>query len=145
MYSCRYKKCEKTYKSKYSLQRHFLIRHKKSKRFGCKQCKKTFSSNQNLKEHVYTHTSEKPLICPFRGCNKLFRQSSQLSSHKKIHFYALKQSGSFSSLSFVKVIFKQLTDLLSEQKQSEELLRKGLDSVMIFELPSIFSPKDLIF
>ena len=85
MFDCPYKGCGKIYSTKYNLQRHCLISHRKSKRFSCKICKKILSSNQNLKEHIYTHSQEKPLQCTFPGCRKVFRQSSQLSSHKKIH------------------------------------------------------------
>ena len=89
MLVCGFKGCGKQYSTKYSLQRHFFIKHKKSKRFTCRVCKKILSSNQNLKEHSYTHSDEKPLICSFPGCSKLFRQSSQLSAHKKIHLYSV--------------------------------------------------------
>jgi uncharacterized Zn-finger protein len=90
---CGFKNCGKQYSTKYSLQRHFFIKHKKSKRFTCRVCKKILSSNQNLKEHSYTHSDEKPLVCSYPGCSKLFRQSSQLSAHKKIHL--LSASGKF--------------------------------------------------
>ena len=104
-YSCRHKNCTKKYISKYSLQRHFLICHNKSKRFTCKACKKYFSSNQILQEHSFIHTNEKPLSCPFEGCLQVFRQSSQLTSHKKTHFNALNMQESPSFIKYVKVRF----------------------------------------
>ncbi|OMJ68916.1 hypothetical protein SteCoe_33499 [Stentor coeruleus] len=138
MFACRFKGCSKQYSTKYSLQRHCLIRHNKSKRFSCKICKKILSSNQNLKEHFYTHSNEKPLICPVRGCSKLFRQSSQLSAHKKIHLYAMKSSKVSQSINYLK-----LTELLKtysiEGSQSEEQEFQDFWP----EIPQIFEPEGL--
>ena len=143
-YSCRQKNCTKSYSTKYSLQRHYSIRHSKSKRFNCKFCKKILSSNQNLKEHLFTHSNEKPLKCSFPGCHKEFRQSSQLSTHKKFHMFALKNSTMYFSIKSLKVIIKQLTDLL---KHGQESARVGCfcqrDSHEFVNIPKIFALETL--
>lgn len=142
LYECSFKSCNRKYSTKYSLQRHFFIKHKKSKRFTCKICKKILSSNQNLKEHSYTHSDEKPLICPFAGCQKLFRQSSQLSAHKKIHLYSVNTAGTGWSLGFKLEMDRRISELL---KSEESELNHGLQGPQseFLTIPKIFEPEDL--
>lgn len=54
-------------------------------RFECQHCNRILSTKQSLIEHSYIHTGEKPYKCSEPGCNHVFRQSSQLSYHKRIH------------------------------------------------------------
>jgi uncharacterized Zn-finger protein len=139
MFACSYKGCDKIYSTKYSLQRHCLIRHRKSKRFSCKICKKILSSNQNLKEHFYTHSQEKPLQCPFPGCQKVFRQSSQLSTHKKLHGCEIANIFQDSPETRIKVLYKQLTQMIDVFSETDET---ALNS---FSIPKIFDPQELIY
>ena len=139
MFDCPHKGCGKIYSTKYSLQRHSLISHRKSKRYTCKICKKILSSNQNLKEHVFTHSQEKPLHCTFPGCHKTFRQSSQLSIHKKIH-----KSGSLNGFQhFSKMLSKvyniQLKEIMEGLDSNEETIENEF-----YEIPQIFDPKELL-
>ena len=144
-FACRYNHCTKSYSTKYSLQRHCSIRHNKSKRFTCRYCKRILSSNQNLKEHLFTHSNEKPLKCPYFGCFKEFRQSSQMSSHKKVHVLASKKSTNHCvHIEALKVKNKQLTELLRSYERigvndSQEFMNCQ-DSLNI---PVIFSPRQL--
>lgn len=139
MYPCTYKDCGRIYSTKYSLQRHCLIRHKKSKRFSCKICKKILSSNQNLKEHVYTHNDERPLICPYINCGQLFRQSSQLSAHKKFHLLSGTAVKLPSTEPSVRVDFNHLRRFLNEKGTGEED-RVETESMV---LPKLFDPDEL--
>ena len=86
MFQCYYSECGKTYKTRFNLRRHINSTHLKIKGFTCPECNKPFVSKQNLKEHHYIHTGEKPFPCDEPGCLKRFRQVSQLSIHKRIHY-----------------------------------------------------------
>ena len=142
MFDCPYKGCGKIYSTKYSLQRHCLISHRKSKRFSCKICKKILSSNQNLKEHIYTHSQENPLQCTFPGCRKVFRQSSQLSSHKKIHKSQMLNEFKKSPEMLLKVNYMQLTEIMEGLDSNEETVETENE---FFEIPKIFDPKELFY
>ena len=74
--------CYKSYKSKFSLQRH-LQGHLKIKPFECQFCDKAFALKQYLKDHLNIHTGEKPYKCDFPGCAEAFKQAGLLSLHKK--------------------------------------------------------------
>lgn len=84
-YRCYYDYCNRKFNSKYNLQRHINSKHLKIKSFTCNICDKQVASRQNLIEHEFTHTGEKPFICPVSQCGKRYRQSSQLCVHKKTH------------------------------------------------------------
>lgn len=86
MFQCYYSECGKTYKTRFNLRRHINSSHLKIKGFTCPECNKPFVSKQNLKEHHFIHTGEKPFPCDEPGCQKRFRQVSQLSIHKRIHY-----------------------------------------------------------
>ena len=51
----------------------------------CPYCFKKLSTKQNLKDHINIHTGEMPYVCTEPGCSMRFRQTSQLSAHKKKH------------------------------------------------------------
>lgn len=59
--------------------------HTDSRHLQCEICSKTLSSKQNLKEHLNIHSGNKPYACPYPNCQGTFRQTSQLSNHKKMH------------------------------------------------------------
>ena len=86
MFQCYYSDCISSYKTRFNLRRHINSFHLKIKNFVCHECNKLFVSKQNLKEHHFIHTGEKPFICNYSECSKCFRQASQLTIHKKIHF-----------------------------------------------------------
>ena len=83
---CPHSTCGKIFGSKYNLMRHVRCCHLNIKSFICDVCGIGLASNQTKKEHMYIHSGEKPYHCNFPGCTKRYRQSSQLSVHKKVHF-----------------------------------------------------------
>lgn len=83
IYCCPCFDCDKEYKSRFNLKRHFEKHHLGKKFNVCSICKKSFASGQILREHLYRHSGIKPYRCSF--CRKRFRQYSHLSVHRKIH------------------------------------------------------------
>ena len=81
VFECDFYGCSKTFKSKYSLQRHYFLHYVK-KTLKCKYCPKKFSLPQYLEEHQYTHTGVKPNRCQF--CEATFRQRGKLSIHQRV-------------------------------------------------------------
>ena len=89
--ACTAHNCRKTFRNQNSLAKHLEADHSDSENnslvgYRCKKCKKVLGTKLCLKEHLYTHTGQKPYKCNEPGCEKIFRQSSQLSYHKKVHF-----------------------------------------------------------
>jgi hypothetical protein len=99
------------------------------------------SSNQNLKEHFYTHSREKPLECPFPGCHKVFRQSSQLSTHKKWHNESSEVFRG-SSEAGLKTFIKQLSQAVDFTVIDHD---EGDSSLNCFNIPKIFNPVELFY
>jgi hypothetical protein len=131
--ACYYHTCGKMFSTKFNLRRHINVSHLDIKAYACEVCLKNFASKQNLKEHFFIHTGEKPFACPVQKCGRRFRQASQLSFHKKLHFRqaAIKtwQSGSILSLlavsiqDFVMPIYEvvkvtSLPDLCEERRRT---------------------------
>lgn len=93
--SCNSGNCRKTFRNESSLQKHLSEDHSECENnsiigYRCKKCKRVLGSQQSLKEHFYTHTGQKPYKCNEPGCGKYFRQSSQLSYHRRIHMEVKK-------------------------------------------------------
>ena len=84
VYRCSAPNCDRVFKTRFALKRHFLI-HSNEKNHSCPLCGKRFSLPQYLKEHVNTHTQEKPYVCGIDGCKESFRQAGKLSLHKRTH------------------------------------------------------------
>ena len=83
-YVCPHPQCGKKFLDNSKLRRHQLV-HTGEKPFKCDLCGKKFSLDFNLKTHLRTHTGEKPYICSYKGCEKRFTQSSNLTAHEKTH------------------------------------------------------------
>ncbi|OMJ94443.1 hypothetical protein SteCoe_2341 [Stentor coeruleus] len=103
---CEASGCKKTFRNQASLDNHVLKDHSNSKTtvhfdFKCPSCFKSLSTKQSLKEHLYTHSGEKPYKCLEAGCGLLFRQSSQLSNHKKVHLEIKKNAPELSKINLV--------------------------------------------
>lgn len=72
--------CSAAFKTKFSLQRHYK-KHYTKKEIKCRFCNKSFCLPQYKEEHEYTHTGEKPFLCP--TCPMRFRQRGKLCHHRK--------------------------------------------------------------
>jgi hypothetical protein len=112
LFPCAHPNCNKSYSTEFNLRRHFESSHCKLKRFRCRVCAKYLSSKQNLQEHSYTHSRAKPYVCKEHNCGKAFRQSSQLSNHKKLHSELLRMLQIQNEFKEIKVIIRQLTALI---------------------------------
>ncbi|OMJ67623.1 hypothetical protein SteCoe_35158 [Stentor coeruleus] len=117
---CEVSGCKKTFRNQVSLDNHVVKDHGPNDSsvhcdFKCPTCFKNLSTKQSLKEHLYTHSGEKPYKCMEAGCGLLFRQSSQLSNHKKVHLEIKKNTPELSRINlellcklFAKEDFKNL-------------------------------------
>ena len=84
-YRCAYPECDKSYKNKCHLMRHFIM-HTSVSNFGCTYpgCvgKKYFRDHAKLNRHIISvHTLEKPFRCD--RCHKRFTRMENLKHHMK--------------------------------------------------------------
>ena len=137
--TCKTPNCRKTFRNEFSLEKHLNDEHSEFENnsiigYRCKKCKRVLGSQQSLKEHFYTHTGQKPYKCNEPGCGKYFRQSSQLSYHKRIHREVKK---------YIKVgSFKNIGAKFDEEKEivSHSPLITGIP-VELCDLPLIGAPQ----
>ncbi|KAL7421752.1 hypothetical protein Q5752_003523 [Cryptotrichosporon argae] len=54
-------------------------------RYECEHCAKTFSRPSSLRIHIYSHTGERPFVCPEPTCGRRFSVQSNLKRHAKVH------------------------------------------------------------
>ena len=92
-YRCGYPECDKSYKNKRHLIRHFIV-HTGVSNFGCTypECvgKKYFRDHEMLNRHITSiHTLKKPFRC--NKCNKPFARSENLKSHTERHVCMLQK------------------------------------------------------
>ena len=52
---------------------------------GCERKGTPFKAKYKLVNHIRVHTGEKPFLCPFEGCGKMFARSENLQIHKRTH------------------------------------------------------------
>lgn len=55
-------------------------------RYRCATCNKTFSRPSSLRVHMYSHTGEKPHVCPHPGCGRRFSVQSNMRRHLRVHY-----------------------------------------------------------
>ncbi|XP_020296096.1 zinc finger protein 2 homolog, partial [Pseudomyrmex gracilis] len=73
-------KCEKTYKTKQALSRHYQRRHSDSEKpYKCKVCDKRFTTKFEVTNHEAVHSSLRPYECD--KCEKTFKTKQTLSRH----------------------------------------------------------------
>lgn len=114
MFVCQVDDCFQSFRDEASLENHKKFHENSSqidsRRFVCHRCNRTLATKQSLKEHGFTHTGKKPFRCSELGCGKLFRQSSQLCNHRKIHQEAKKMvKNQIESESETRFFAKKLT------------------------------------
>ena len=79
-YECRL--CEKSYASRYLLNRHNIL-HSDQNPHVCTICGKRFSQGCVVRQHMRTHTGERPYVCSF--CGKTFTNAGSLNTHNLTH------------------------------------------------------------
>ncbi|KAI9299478.1 hypothetical protein BJ944DRAFT_135698, partial [Cunninghamella echinulata] len=54
-------------------------------RYLCHECNKSFSRPSSLRTHIFSHTGEKPHICPHADCGRRFSVQSNMRRHLRVH------------------------------------------------------------
>ncbi|ORZ06870.1 hypothetical protein BCR42DRAFT_456209 [Absidia repens] len=54
-------------------------------RYVCPYCHKRFSRPSSLRIHTYSHSGEKPFVCPEVGCGRRFSVQSNQRRHLRVH------------------------------------------------------------
>ena len=129
--------CKKTFRNQPALDKHterdhYLSSPEAQSDFKCPSCNKKLSTKQSLKEHLYTHSGEKPYKCLEAGCGLLFRQSSQLSNHKKVHFEIKKNNPELSIINL-----SILSKLLARNESTNYSIPPGPLTLKDAELPKL--------
>ena len=52
---------------------------------GCSRNQRPFKAKYKLINHIRVHTGEKPFLCTYPNCGKVFARSENLKIHKRIH------------------------------------------------------------
>jgi len=104
-HSCPHLGCGRTYRQLSHLMRHEQMEHSTGRTVVCGDCGKNFGSQEHLRTHTLIHKAEKSHACNVEGCGKSFKQTSQLTDHKRRHevslsFLNLCSFGFFSFISF---------------------------------------------
>ena len=113
--------CEKTFNSKYTVDKHIKSIHNDTK-FKCKFCEKTFSWIENQRRHIrQVHTDLRPFQCS--ECQQFFNDSGNLKRHIKSKHLMRRIQCSFEAC--VKICFDKgdLSRHVAE-KHSEPLICK---------------------
>lgn len=131
-YKCPAPGCQQRYATRYNVRRHLNSAHSSFIPNECPRCQRVLSSRQNLRQHLAIHTGARPYQCQF--CLQYFRQSSQLSLHRKQHYLDARE------MPVVKVGIRQLTQLLEQSGVLRELRETEVPQMAIseaFRLPEL--------
>ncbi|KLT44217.1 hypothetical protein CC85DRAFT_300650 [Cutaneotrichosporon oleaginosum] len=66
-------------------------------KYPCQYCKKAFTRPSSLRIHTYSHTGERPYVCPDPSCGRKFSVQSNLKRHAKVHHQNNQQHNTISS------------------------------------------------
>lgn len=88
-YKCPVSQCPQRYATRYNVRRHLNSAHPGFVLNECPRCQRILSSRQNLRQHLAIHTGDRPYQCQF--CLQHFRQSSQLSLHRREHYLEARE------------------------------------------------------
>ncbi|KAG6937162.1 zinc finger protein ZIC 4-like [Chelydra serpentina] len=85
--------CARTFSAMYELVHHVTMEHVGGPEHsnhiceweGCARENKPFKAKYKLTNHIRVHTGERPFLCPFPGCEKVFARAENLKIHKRIH------------------------------------------------------------
>ena len=82
-YTC--EKCLSKFATKDDL-RHHLKSHSEVRNYGCDKCEAKFKTKKDLGRHLIIHTLDRPHICPWKDCDKCYKQIGHLTNHvKRVH------------------------------------------------------------
>ena len=141
VYSCTSENCFMSFRDLGSLENHQKTHVNEivsdPRDFTCHKCNRKLSTKQSLKEHSFTHSGKKPFRCSEIGCGKMFRQSSQLCNHRKVHKEAKKMMKIKSRSDPATKFFSELMSSIVDSNSSRDLTN-GDDRII---LPPITCPK----
>lgn len=82
--------CHKAYIHEKHLKLHSKVHHKKTCSYVCDLCQKKFKVKDKLNRHfLFFHSGFRPYKCNFQACSKSFKTSESLSIHNKTHYTEL--------------------------------------------------------
>ena len=79
-------KCNKIFKRKDHLKRHFQNLHQERKKMHvCEKCGNEFTREDNLRNHEKMHNKEIRFVCKHENCQKTFKSKAKMEFHKLKH------------------------------------------------------------
>lgn len=71
--------------SKQEYENVMVARDESTGRYYCPFCNKAFNRPSSLRIHTYSHTGEKPFVCPEENCGRQFSVQSNMRRHLRVH------------------------------------------------------------
>ena len=86
-YVCPNPSCDKSYRIRSSLYKHFHLFHTLRKDYICEHlnCNKSFKALSILRAHSITHSDLKPFVCPYDGCDYRCKRKKEIQTHFVVH------------------------------------------------------------